>query len=141
MVILPVSKLRFNGRCLERRPRAEVDFVIDLPISHQKEAESVEKIREGLLCDSPHVVGFGVVVDITNASGVTVSEILEPKNSFMVLNLYSNGFSAALGETVVKQAFGLDPDGKGYKMESGELALRDRFGKVLPLSIVIRLER
>lgn len=71
----------------------------------------------------------------------TVSEILEPKNSFMVLNLYSNGFSAALGETVVKQAFGLDPDGKGYKMESGELALRDRFGKVLPLSIVIRLER
>lgn len=68
-----------------------------------------------------------------------VSAILKPEKSFMVLNLYSNGFSAALGETVVREAFRLR-DGK-YKMESGELALRDRFGKVLPLSIVIRLER
>lgn len=80
----------------------------------------------------------------------TVSCILKPHNSFMVLNLYSNGFSAALGETVVREAFGLGglpgpssegtPTAKRYKMESGELALRDRFGKVLPLSIVIRLE-
>lgn len=72
----------------------------------------------------------------------TVSMILEPKDSFMVLNLYSNGFSAALGETVVKEAFGLGTRGAdAYEMESGELALRDRFGKVLPLSIVVRLKR
>ena len=70
----------------------------------------------------------------------TVAGILKPKDSFMVLNLYSNGFSAALGETVVRQAFGLGP-GKAYQMESGELALNDRFGKVLPLSVVVRLKR
>lgn len=65
-----------------------------------------------------------------------VNEILEPKNSWLVLNLYSNGFSAALGETVVRQAF------SGIKsINSGELALRDSFGKVLPLSIVVRMER
>lgn len=69
----------------------------------------------------------------------TVNAILEPKDSFMVLNLYSNGFSAALGETVVREALGLR--GSGFKLESGELALRDRSGKVLPLSIVVRLER
>ena len=71
----------------------------------------------------------------------TVAKILSPKDSFMVLNLYSNGYSAALGETVTRQAFALKPDGRGYTLESGELALNDRFGKVLPLSIVVRLSR
>ncbi|MBP5172122.1 MAG: class I SAM-dependent methyltransferase [Bacteroidales bacterium] len=68
-----------------------------------------------------------------------VAQILEPKDSFMVLNLYSNGYSALLGETVVKEAFKLK--GSGYTLESGELALRDRFGKDLPLSIAVRLTR
>ena len=71
----------------------------------------------------------------------TVAKILSPKDSFMVLNLYSNGYSAALGETVTRQAFGLKPGGGDYTLESGELALNDRFGKVLPLSIVVRLRR
>ena len=68
----------------------------------------------------------------------TVGKILAPENSFLVLNLYSNGFSAILGETVVRQAFGLAPD---TVLESGELVLRDRFGKNLPLSIFVRLRR
>ena len=112
----------------------------------------------------------------------TVNAILAPEDSFLVLNLYSNGFSPMLGETVVREAFGLQEPGlaassgrrtaggdeattadavraalrggrgaaagevkpsscSDYEMESGELALRDRFGKVLPLSIVIRLRR
>ena len=70
----------------------------------------------------------------------TVSQILAPKDSFMVLNLYSNGYSALLGETVVKEAFGLEGKG-GYEMQSGELALLDSFGKALPLSIFVRLKR
>ncbi len=68
----------------------------------------------------------------------TVGRILAPENSFIVLNLYSNGFSAILGETVVRQAFGLAPDAV---LESGELAIRDKFGKNLPLSIFVRLRR
>lgn len=68
----------------------------------------------------------------------TVGKILAPENSFLVLNLYSNGFSAILGETVVRQAFGLAPD---TVLESGELVLRDKFGKNLPLSIFVRLRR
>lgn len=67
-----------------------------------------------------------------------VGTILAPENSFMVLNLYSNGFSAALGETVVRQALGLSPEAG---LESGELALQDRFRKILPLSIFVRLRR
>lgn len=68
----------------------------------------------------------------------TVGKILAPQNSFLVLNLYSNGFSAILGDTVVRQAFGLAPD---TALESGELVLRDKFGKNLPLSIFVRLRR
>lgn len=68
-----------------------------------------------------------------------VSRILAPKGSYMVLNLYSNGYSALLGETVVREAFCLKEG--TYAMESGELALRDRFGKNLPLSIYVRLTR
>ncbi len=67
-----------------------------------------------------------------------VGRILAPQDSFMVLNLYSNGFSASLGETVVRQALGLSSDDS---LDSGELALRDGFGKVLPLSIFVRLKR
>ena len=68
----------------------------------------------------------------------TVSQILEPRDSFLVLNLYSNGYSPLLGETTLREAFSLTGD---YQMESGELALRDRFGKALPLSIYVRVKR
>ena len=66
----------------------------------------------------------------------SVAHILKPKDSFMVLNLYSNGYSAALGETLVKEAFGV-----AAGLSSGELALTDPFGKTLPLSIYVRLTR
>ena len=68
----------------------------------------------------------------------TVSEILEPRDSFLVLNLYSNGYSPLLGETTLREAFRIKGE---CQMESGELALRDRFGKALPLSIFVRLRR
>ena len=68
-----------------------------------------------------------------------VASILAPKDSFLVLNLYSNGYSAVLGETVVRQAFSLAADCTG--LECGESVLRDRFGKNLPLSIFVRLRR
>ena len=65
------------------------------------------------------------------------ADILSPRYAFMVLNLYSNGYSAALGETVVREAF----RGAFREMTSGELALADSFGKNLPLSIYVRLKR
>ena len=65
----------------------------------------------------------------------SVGSILAPEDAFLVLNLYSNGYSALLGETVLRQAMST-----GH-VESGELALNDRFGKALPLSIVVRMTR
>lgn len=64
------------------------------------------------------------------------ASILAPKDSFLVLNLYSNGYSAVLAETLVRCAFG--PAGE---LECGESVLRDKFGKALPLSVFARLRR
>jgi 23S rRNA (cytosine1962-C5)-methyltransferase len=67
--------------------------------------------------------------------------ILAPEHSFVLLNLYSNGYSALLAETLVRQAFGLSGQIVGEKLSFGELFLEDRFGKRLPLSVFVRMER
>ena len=68
---------------------------------------------------------------------VSVGKILAPRDAFLVLNLYSNGYSSILGETLVREALG----GAFKTIECGELALNDRFGKVLPLSVFVRIKR
>ena len=70
-----------------------------------------------------------------------VAKILDPDDAFMVLNLYSNGYSAMLGDTAVRSAFGmLNGKGKG-ELTCGELLLKDNFGKAIPLSVFSRLVR
>jgi 23S rRNA (cytosine1962-C5)-methyltransferase len=50
--------------------------------------------------------------------------------------LYSNGFSALVADTMVRNVFG---DVK--EQEFGELFLHDRFGKRLPLSVFTRFKQ
>ena len=63
--------------------------------------------------------------------------ILAPEKSFLVLNLYSNGYSAVLADSLVRSAFGTNCAPTDY----GELVLRDRAGRALPLSVFSRLKR
>lgn len=64
------------------------------------------------------------------------AKIVAPKNSFVVLNLYSNGYSALLAKTALEKAFGSTGD-----YSCGELVLDDSFGKAIPLSVFARLVR
>ena len=64
------------------------------------------------------------------------NKILAPQDSFLVLNLYSNGFSALVADTIVNSVFG-----KVREKEFGELFLQDSFGKRLPLSVFARFKR
>lgn len=64
------------------------------------------------------------------------ARLLSPFNSFLVLNLYSNGYSAMLSDTMVKCAFG-----ENGTRTSGELVLCDSHRRILPLSVFTRLER
>lgn len=64
------------------------------------------------------------------------AQLLESKNSFLVLNLYSMGLSSTLARTAVHQCFG-EPE----KEEYGELYFEDRAHKQLPLGTYYRFKR
>lgn len=64
------------------------------------------------------------------------AELLVPKDSFLVFNLYSMGLSSTLARTIVHQMFGV-PSHEEY----GELYFVDRASKELPLGTYYRFSR
>lgn len=64
------------------------------------------------------------------------AELLVPKDSFLVFNLYSMGLSSTLARTIVHQMFGV-PSHEEY----GELCFADRASKELPLGTYYRFTR
>ena len=62
--------------------------------------------------------------------------LLEPESGFLVLSLYSMGFSALISENLVKSHFGEIPG-----QETGELYLPDRTGNRLPLGTFLRFTK
>ncbi len=63
------------------------------------------------------------------------ASLLEQQQSFLLVNLYSMGFSPMITETLVHSHF------SGNHVDSGELFVKDRFGKCLPLGTCLRLIR
>lgn len=61
------------------------------------------------------------------------SELLDPNENFLIMSLYSMGFSSMIGENLVRSAFG-----NRENLESGELYLVDSFKKKLPLGTIVR---
>ncbi len=128
---------------MERSGLDGIRWVVEDALKFAKREERRGNLYQGIILDPP-AYGHGpdgekwkldeLLFDLLRS----VAAILKPRDSFMVLNLYSNGYSAMLGETLVREAFRLDP---GTGLQSGELALKDSFGKVLPLSIFVRLKR
>lgn len=68
------------------------------------------------------------------------SKIVAPADSFTVLNLYSNGYSALLADTLLKKAFAKEHPIDNQQYSCGELVLKDSFGKVIPLSVFARMQ-
>ena len=64
------------------------------------------------------------------------AELLEPTNSFLVLNLYSMGLSSTLARTAVRQCFGAPK-----VEECGEFYFEDKADKQLPLGTYYRFKR
>ena len=95
---------------------------------------------QGLILDPP-AYGHGPegerwkLDDCLHALLQECAHILPGENAFMVLNLYSNGFSALLADTLAKASF---PANGNYTF--GELYLKDDYGKRLPLSVFSRME-
>ena len=96
------------------------------------------KTYHGIILDPP-AYGRGpegekwILEDSINELIQICSQLLEKKDSFFVLNLYSMGFSALIAENLIKAHF---PDVKNQEL--GELYLGDRSGKRLPLGVFLR---
>jgi 23S rRNA (cytosine1962-C5)-methyltransferase len=67
-----------------------------------------------------------------HAVGSPSSHVLRP-SSFVILSLYSMGFSPLIGENLIRAHFGNMPE-----MQSGEIYFTDRAGRKLPLGTVVR---
>ncbi len=95
---------------------------------------------QGLVLDPP-AYGHGPegerwkLDDCLHALLQECAHILAGENAFMVLNLYSNGYSALLTDTLARASF---PANGNYTF--GELYLKDDYGKRLPLSVFSRME-
>ena len=94
----------------------------------------------GIILDPP-AYGRGpdgekwVIEDSINEMMKLCSQLLLPEKSFLILNLYSIGFSALIAENLINSHFG--PSGN---LEIGELFVPDRYAKKLPLGVFARLE-
>lgn len=64
-------------------------------------------------------------------------DLLEDKSSFLILNLYSMGFSAVIAENLIKDYF---PEAV-HNSQYGELVIPERSGKRLPLSVYVRFTK
>jgi 23S rRNA (cytosine1962-C5)-methyltransferase len=92
----------------------------------------------GIILDPP-AYGRGadgekwILDDNLNEMIMLCSKLLLPKNNFLILNMYSIGFSALVGNNLVNSYFN-----RGLDNEFGELYLADSFGKKLPLGTFLR---
>lgn len=64
-------------------------------------------------------------------------DLLEDKSSFLILNLYSMGFSAVIAENLIKDYF---PEAV-HNSQYGELVIPEQSGKRLPLSVYVRFTK
>lgn len=62
-------------------------------------------------------------------------QLLEKENCFLILNLYSMGFSSIIAENLIKDYFPYIT-----KYQYGELVIPEKSGKRLPLSVYVRFE-
>ncbi len=118
-----------------------IRWVIDDALKFVRREEKRGNKYNGIILDPP-AYGHGIdgekwKLDENILEMLTLcNSILEKQNSFLLLNLYSNGFSALVADTLTRSIFG-----NAKERTFGELVLEDRFGKRLPLSVFSRIKK
>lgn len=118
-----------------------IRWIVDDALKFARREVKRGKKYNGILLDPP-AYGRGpegekwILEENLNELLSLCRQLLEPRDSFLVLNLYSMGLSALLARTTVRQLVG-DCSGEQF----GELYFTDAFGKSLPLGVYYRFWR
>ena len=117
----------------------DIRWVCEDALKFVKREQKRSKKYNGIILDPP-AYGRGangekwVLEDSLNEILKICFELLDNDNSFLVLNLYSMGFSALVAETLMNS---ISKDFFSEK-QFGELFLKDNFDKKLPLGVFWR---
>lgn len=126
---------------MENSNLADIRWVVEDALKFVQREVRRGNTYSGIILDPP-AYGRGVdgekwiLDDNLNEMIQLCSKLLLPENSFLILNMYSLGFSALVANNLINSYFG-----RGDGNEFGELYLPDRFGKKLPLGTFLRFSR
>lgn len=118
-----------------------IRWIVDDALKFARREVKRGKKYQGIIMDPP-AYGRGpegekwILEENINELLSLCGQLLDPHNSFLVLNLYSMGLSALLARTAVRQLVGTCT-GEQF----GELYFTDPFGKSLPLGVYYRFWR
>lgn len=126
---------------MENSQLADIRWVVEDALKFVQREVRRGNTYSGIILDPP-AYGRGadgekwILDDNLNEMIMLCSKLLLPENSFLILNMYSIGFSALVGNNLINSYFD-----RGDGNEFGELYLADRFGKKLPLGTFLRFSR
>lgn len=115
-----------------------IRWIVDDALKFIKREARRGNIYQGIILDPP-AYGRGpagekwILEEQINEMLKLCKEILDPKDHFLLLNMYSLSFSSMIASNLIRSTFG-----KVENAEQGELYLKDSFGKNLPLGIFYR---
>ena len=115
-----------------------IRWVVEDAMKFVKREVKRGKIYQGIILDPP-AYGIGAngerwqLEDSINELLKDIALLLDPKEHFLILNVYSLGLSALLVQNLVKQNFK-----QSHSLENGELYLQARSGIQFPLGILAR---
>lgn len=115
-----------------------IRWIVDDAMKFIKREARRGNLYQGIILDPP-AYGRGpdgekwVLEEQINEMLKTCVEILDPKDRFLLLNMYSLSFSSLIAVNLIRSTFGDVPNA-----QHGELFLQDRFDKRLPLGVFFR---
>ncbi|WP_296705444.1 class I SAM-dependent methyltransferase [Algoriphagus sp.] len=115
-----------------------IRWIVDDAMKFIKREARRGNIYQGIILDPP-AYGRGpdgekwVLEEQINEMLKVCAEILDKENHFLLLNMYSLSFSSLIAANLIKTNFS-----KVENAEHGELYLKDKFDKKLPLGIFFR---
>ncbi len=123
---------------MEASKQDNIRWIVEDALKYVKREVKRGSVYQGMILDPP-AYGRGpdgekwLLEENINELLKLCSQLLDKKDHFFILNLYSLGFSALIVDNLIDCSFG-----KVQHPESGELYLADEFHKKLPLGVFYR---